>query len=1450
MKRLIRSLAGGLLTGALLCLANPSQAALIAQFSLEEGSIDTTTNTTYTADGLYTGTLTGAPAPTWLTNGLPPLLVAQGGTTAAITNGTIGGYVATTFWGTNASGSSSVLGTNARTVTAWVRTPVAPSASAAAYIVSYGSGSTIVGGRFSLRLDTTAGNTFGKLRLEVSSGSVTGTNAVIVDNNWHHLAVVCQAGCRMTNVLLYVDGNLQQNTTTTPTILINTATNFNPVQIANSALGLSTSTFLGSVDDVRIYDTALTAAQIAALVFGPGNPPGITQQPSAQSAYLGATNASATFNVGVSGSPTILYQWKKNGINISGATSQSYSISPVTSANLAAYSVGITNSYGGTNSASASLSWSTPPVDPVEETVLVGSNASFSVTMPTDSTGYSYQWQKGGVPIGGATASNYTLNNAQLTDSANYAVAVTLAGQSATSAPVPLHVLSVPSSFYSQFVLRDGPSAYWRLGEANGATVATDVTGFHSGSYSNYTGVELQQPGGLTNDADTASSFTGGNWVEVPYTTAALQHNTAFTLEAWVNPSSASGTQAILCSRNKEFSSGYELAINGTSYRFRTGNSTSPASEIWTDLSAGTVAVGVWQHVVASFDGTTKRLYVNGVLVGSQVTTVLATPVPARIGAGLTYLTAPGNYFSGMIDDAAIYWKGLTADQIADHYLAGTMGSGVPVTITAQPTNQLVTLGDTNATVSFTVSASGSPHIGYQWKRSGIDQAGQTSSTLTIASAGTAGQASYTVGVSNGSGGLLGGPATLSYSTAPIAPSGLALLTGGSGSFSVTMPSYQTYTYQWKHTGTNLPGATTSTLTINNASAANAGSYTVVATLGPDSAESAAATLTVIPPPAISYGQTISNDSPFAWLRLDDAPSSTTAADVFGANNGSVFTYANDVTFGTEGALLGDSDTSAQFTGYNAYSGSVRSGSGKIQVGYSTALNSSNFTAECWAMPTAGAGTTRSPLANIYSASFQGFVFYALGNIWEVQIGTGTSLATLTGPAVVENQWAHLVCTYNGTTASFYVNGSLVATRTLAYEPNSLYPLNIGAGANDTTSGNYYFPGRIDEVAFYTNALTLTQVQAHYAAAFPQNAAPRLTYQPRSRATLIGENYTLAAAVHGPAPITYQWKHAGTNLPGATNDSLLVSSVKATDAGTYQLQTTRGTGTASSATATLTVLPGESVSGSLNGNSTATVASSGGRAGFVNVGNWNEMEYGSLAGTRTNLVNNKGQTNSVMAAWSSSNYRAWSGPLQSTAGDTTMLNGFLDTSTTGSSTLVISNIPASYQSGGYSLYVYMGAPYFASGIVGASDSFGAISVGTTTNFYHAIDLTLWDGSYHQATDTNPADPSPADANYMVFTGLNSASVTVVATSHPTLTGPGSISGFQLVANVASVTPVPIAIAWQGNNLVLTWTGTWVLQHSDTPSGVPNGWHDVNGASSPYTIPQPLTTGQYYRLRSP
>jgi hypothetical protein len=666
-----------LLAATILNSTLAARAGLIAQFGLEEGAFDPTTNTTYSADGVFSATFSGVTPPNWITNGLSSSLVSQGATTAAITNSTLGGYLLTTFWGTNAAGTSSVLGTNARTVTAWVKIPAAPSGTGSGYIVTYGSDSSTVGGRFTLRLDSTAGNTLGKIRVEISSGSVVGTNSVIADNNWHHLAAVCQANCRISNVVLYVDGNVQQNTTTTPTVLINTVTNVRPVQIGLWQANGNPSTFLGAIDDVRIYDQALTASDILNLVYGPGNPPGVTQPPQAQAVNLGLTNGSCTFNVGVSGSPTIRFQWKKNGLPIANATNQTYTISPVTAADLASYSVGITNNYGGTNSASAPLSWSTPPVDPGEETVLVGSNATFTVTMPTDSSGYTYQWQKAGVPVGGATGSAYTISGAQPGDAVNYAVAVTVAGQSATSAPVALHVIAVPAASYSRLVLRDTPSAYWRLGETNGSALAIDMTAFRSGGYSNYSGTELEQAGALTNDTDTASSFTGANWIEVS-PSAALQHNSSFALEAWVNVSFASGRQSIICSRNQFFSSGYELAVNGSSFQFRTGNSTTPASEVWTDLSGGTVTPGTWQHVVASFDGTTKSLYVDGVLVTSQTAAVLPTPVPLRIGAGLTYNPAPGNFFNGLIDEPAVYWHALSPSQVSDHYLTG-VGSLIPV---------------------------------------------------------------------------------------------------------------------------------------------------------------------------------------------------------------------------------------------------------------------------------------------------------------------------------------------------------------------------------------------------------------------------------------------------------------------------------------------------------------------------------------------------------------------------------------------------------------------------------------------------------------------------------------------------------------------------------------------------------------------------------------------------
>ena len=173
--------------------------------------------------------------------------------------------------------------------------------------------------------------------------------------------------------------------------------------------------------------------------------PGITAQPQNVAVVSGQP---ATFSVAAIGVGTLSYQWRKNGVAISGATASSYSTPPVTVADDAArFSVVVTDAQGSVPSNEATLTVLTPPnlsTQPQPQGVMVGQTATFTVTA-TGTGPLSYQWRKNAVPIDGATSSSYTTPPVTAADDgATFSVVVTNAQGGVTSNDARLIVLMAP----------------------------------------------------------------------------------------------------------------------------------------------------------------------------------------------------------------------------------------------------------------------------------------------------------------------------------------------------------------------------------------------------------------------------------------------------------------------------------------------------------------------------------------------------------------------------------------------------------------------------------------------------------------------------------------------------------------------------------------------------------------------------------------------------------------------------------------------------------------------------------------------------------------------------------------------------------------------------------------------------------------------------------------------
>ncbi|PYT62004.1 MAG: hypothetical protein DMG46_02285 [Acidobacteria bacterium] len=177
--------------------------------------------------------------------------------------------------------------------------------------------------------------------------------------------------------------------------------------------------------------------------------PTITTPPANQTVAAGQT---ATFTVVAGGTAPLSYQWQKNGANITGATSASYTTPITTTADSgSAFAVVVTNTAGTVTSAAATLTVTAAAVaptittPPANQTVTAGQTATFTV-VAGGTAPLSYQWQKSGVNIAGATSASYTTQVTTTTDSGStFDVVVTNTAGTVTSAAATLTVNAAPT---------------------------------------------------------------------------------------------------------------------------------------------------------------------------------------------------------------------------------------------------------------------------------------------------------------------------------------------------------------------------------------------------------------------------------------------------------------------------------------------------------------------------------------------------------------------------------------------------------------------------------------------------------------------------------------------------------------------------------------------------------------------------------------------------------------------------------------------------------------------------------------------------------------------------------------------------------------------------------------------------------------------------------------------
>jgi pectate lyase len=617
-------------------------------------------------------------------------------------------------------------------------------------------------------------------------------------------------------------------------------------------------------------------------------PPSIVTQPASQTANVGSN---VSFTVTASGSSPFSYQWKKDGADISGANSDTLSLSGVQNGDAGTYTVVVSNAAGSVTSDGAALTVITPPsisIQPEPQTVNAGATAAFSVAA-NGTAPLSYQWQKNGADIAGATSATLSVVNAQDGDAGTYTAVVSNAAGSATSdgaALVVTHI--VPPSITTQpasqtanvgngvvFTVVAGGTAPFYQWQKNGA----DIPGANGPSLT-LSSVQLADAGDysveVSNDAGIATSDPATLTVVVP--------PSEFLRERF-----ADGTRT---TQNLPGSADWFTSSGSSNFTATTGQATQLVSSsrtllsYFTNTSASPVTVAPNQTLTLDFTVQFTG-FDTGASVGSTTFSVgllrsVANPA-AVSGTGFTASGSPNtnarvsgdfgsnnpasNVFTNYGGYAAMTYAGASSTATPVKLYARTganaslLNSTSPYTQfttggTVTPSTGLLVNTDYRGTLALENTGSG-VRVTYTLKDAATGSVVMTYSALQAASSFTqfdtaafylskaSASANYNLIIKAADVSLAGSSdpgVAPSITTQPVSQTVSA---GANVSFTVAAEGTAPLSYQWQKNGSPIGGATSATLNLSNVQGADAGSYRVVVSNAAGSATSTTAVLNV-----------------------------------------------------------------------------------------------------------------------------------------------------------------------------------------------------------------------------------------------------------------------------------------------------------------------------------------------------------------------------------------------------------------------------------------------------------------------------------------------------------------------------------------------------------------------------------------------------------------------------